>query len=513
MVDDYYCMSDRSRAVERDEVENTIFDVVIVGAGINGACLYHHLCRRGYRILLIDKGDFASGTSQASAMLIWGGLLYLRQMDVSTVWKLSRARDAMVRELGAEVEPRTFRYVPRTGGAARFGLLSGLWLYWFLGAMRRRPPVLEMNYPEKSLLAPQARRPALSYEEAALSLSDSRFVLRWILPWHGEGKLALNHCGLSGAAWDPSRREWRIDLHDNLEGRELSTRARWIVNCAGIWTDEVNAIAGIDCAYKHLLSKGVFVTVRRPRGHESPLMFDTGVNGDSISFLPWGPVSLWGPTETFVERPQRAYAVESEDVRWLLDQSARHLESRIRPADVVSLRCGVRPLAVKKSFAGRPYPLELSRRSRVSPDQNLPWVSVHGGKITGCIDLAEGIVRLLPHFRSTSSTLPRPLEPIEWSRFPGLSERVPSARWCRKEERCYRLVDYLRRRTNISQWVRGGGLGDEDRNLSFLVRIASVFTGGDIGEARRQVEKYRDEVRVQDDLIAFADPYREESLT
>src|SRR5690606_7270988 len=337
------------------------------------------------------------------------------------------------------------------------------------GAMRRRPPALEHDYPEKTLLAPAARRPALAYEEAALSLSDSRFVLRWIVPWRGQGQVALNHCGLDRARWDRRSRVWDLELRDELGARELRARSRWVIYCAGIWTDEVNRRARIECPYKHVLSKGAFVTVRRPAGHEVPLMFDTGMNGDSISFLPWGPVSLWGPTETLVDRPERAYRVEVDDVRWLIEQSARHLERPIRAEDIVSLRCGVRPLVVKKSFSRRPYPLEISRRSRVSAAREAPWISVHGGKITGCVDLAEAIVRMLPRFPARSLEAPRPQEPIEWFHYPGLADPVPSPSWCRREERCYRLVDYLRRRTNISQWVPGGGLGENDRHFPLLV--------------------------------------------
>ena len=74
--------------------------------------LYHHLCRLGYRVLLVDKGDFACGTSQASAMMVWGGLLYLRNLDFLTVAKLSRDREAMIRSMGAEVSPTLFRYIP-----------------------------------------------------------------------------------------------------------------------------------------------------------------------------------------------------------------------------------------------------------------------------------------------------------------------------------------------------------------------------------------------------------------
>ena len=81
------------------EAGETGFDVAVVGGGINGASLYHELCARGYRVLLIDKGDFASGTSQSSAMMVWGGLLYLRNLDFKAVIEFSLSRDRMIQSL------------------------------------------------------------------------------------------------------------------------------------------------------------------------------------------------------------------------------------------------------------------------------------------------------------------------------------------------------------------------------------------------------------------------------
>ena len=74
-------------------LEETVFDIAIIGGGINGAAVYHQLCSQGYRVLLVDKADFGGGTSQASAMFIWGGVLYLRNLELLTVAKfcLSRA--------------------------------------------------------------------------------------------------------------------------------------------------------------------------------------------------------------------------------------------------------------------------------------------------------------------------------------------------------------------------------------------------------------------------------------
>ena len=145
------------------------FDAVIIGGGISGACLYDRMCREGYRVLLVDRGDFGSGTSQASAMMIWGGLLYLRQFDLGTVWKLSRARDDLIAQAGSPIRTQEFRYVPELGqGHNSLKTRAGLWLYWLLGRRERRFPGVEDTYLEQAFLRPNTSGRSHVYEEGVL---------------------------------------------------------------------------------------------------------------------------------------------------------------------------------------------------------------------------------------------------------------------------------------------------------------------------------------------------------
>src|SRR4029450_9414110 len=96
------------RRAESDAARTEVFDVVIIGAGITGACLFHQLRNKGFRVLLTDKSDFAGGTSQSSAMMLWGGLAYLRSFDIPTVFRLSSSREALIRGMRGCAAPRTF---------------------------------------------------------------------------------------------------------------------------------------------------------------------------------------------------------------------------------------------------------------------------------------------------------------------------------------------------------------------------------------------------------------------
>ena len=475
-------------------LEDNVFDVAIIGGGINGACLYHQLCTAGFSVLLLDKSDFAAGTSQASAMMVWGGLLYLRNFDLPSVRRLCRSRDRMLRDLAEWVKPCRFRYVPSGDGGLPPSLVhAALYLYWLIGGCQRRRPRREYDFPERSLLTTNLPHPSLVYEEACVEPSDARFVLQWLLSTQGDRQAALNYCGLTDAAFDRSSQTWRLDLHDTILARPGPARARWVVNAAGPWTDEINARHGLDSPYKHVLSKGVFITLRRDPRHQLPLIFPTRTDTDAMSLIPWGPVSLWGPTETPVESIADGFSATPADVRALLDELNHHLAHPVSPNDIISLRCGLRPLAVHRAFGGAFNSLDLSRRHRIHRDADRPWISVYGGKLTDCVATARATMALLKQSLPYNAAPPARtagLQPsIPFDSYPSLDEPVPAPTWCAAAESCWTLDDYLRRRTNVSQWVARGGLGQTGEHRAHLLRVAQVLTRGDAA-ATNAVDAY-----------------------
>ena len=128
------------------QLNNSDFDVVIVGGGISGASLFARMASEGYKTLLIDKGDFGSATSQASGMMIWGGLLYLKSLDFRTVLSLCRDRDVLISGCPSRIRSQYFYYFPLRRGWQYTPLVKGgLDFYRLLGGMRRA-----RNYKEKN---------------------------------------------------------------------------------------------------------------------------------------------------------------------------------------------------------------------------------------------------------------------------------------------------------------------------------------------------------------------------
>ena len=466
--------------MKREELINNTncsdFDVTVIGGGISGARIYSELCSRGYRVLLIDKGDFGCGTSQASGMMIWGGLLYLKNLDFKTVYKLSKARDGMLAKFPDMVDSRSFRYMPcQTGGRNRMFVYWALVLYWLLGSRKRHFPKGEKEYSELKLVNSDQFKKSLTYEEAFLNLSDCRFVLHWLMAWQSERTIPLNYCSVKQSSYKDNH--WHLSIKDGLHNKEFECKSKFIVNAAGVWTDTVNSEFEVESIYRHRFSKGVYLNLPKPSEHLKTLIFEMGLHGDSLTYVPWGPVSMWGPTETPVENLTDAFIPDKNDIQFLLDSANKNLRRKFGISDIVSVRTGVRPLAVKKGFNKKVYPLNLSRKHLINKSTSKNFLSIYGGKLTSCGIIADEVAHYLtPHIKKTAENKIEFIQPNNLIHFPKIKEELPSPEWCKKHEACHTLEDYLRRRTNISQWVANEGFGRNMENETLLKSMAETFT-------------------------------------
>jgi glycerol-3-phosphate dehydrogenase len=466
------------RQTQWERIESSGFDVLILGGGISGACLFHHLSAAGYRVLLVDRGDFAGATSQSSAMMIWGGLLYLKDLRFPTVWRLCASRDRLVKEKASWVRPKQFRYLVSQNGR-RGGLMMNTALhgYWMMGRCQGVRPHRSQTFPETSFLRDEAFANSFVYEEAVVDGSDSRFALRWILDGQTDQAVALNYCAPLEASYKETAGQWRVVVQDQLKqdmSREVRTRV--IVNCTGPWTDQINNQFGVQTPFKHVFSKGVFISLPRFPNHELPLIMDVGDAGDCMSLIPWGPVSLWGPTESADSELSDALSIKPADISYLLGELNKFLTEPKDRSDIVSVRNGVRALVVRKDAGANESTLRLSRKFEIHSDPKRPWLSVYGGKLTGCVRLAQLATAKIRRIVGAGSSTPRRATvastDFEQTFFPGLPIPVPTINWCVNQELCCTLDDYLRRRTNIAQWVPRGGLGRHNENRNYLTEMA-----------------------------------------
>jgi glycerol-3-phosphate dehydrogenase len=249
----------------------------------------------------------------------------------------------------------------------------------------------------------------------------------------------------------------------------------------------------------------VFLGLRRDPRLMTSLIVEKA-DRDCYALIPWGPVALWGPTETYTDSTDEGFSPTGADVQSLIEEFARHFSTRIQREDIVSLRCGVRGLAVPSSTRVKANRMSssLSRKYVVHADRDLPWMSVYGGKLTSCAAIAHSAAEKI-RSRVKPSLPPQQLPESgtrfqATSKYPGLPYLVLSVRGSLRES-CWTLEDYLRRRTNISQWVPRGGLGANDENVRVLRDIAAAFWRHDGLSAEAVVSDYQRKVEATFDNI------------
>lgn len=408
------------------------FDVCVVGGGSTGAALTLLLARAGARVVLLERDDFGSGTSQESSNLIWGGIKYLEHGELGLVRRLCAARDRLFEACPTQVRPVPFVLaVPHEAARwrrSRAALTFGAWLYRRL-AQRRPPP---SRWLEPSALArahPQIRwermRGALRYEDGLLVDHDARFVFRFVAEAERLGAVVLN--GAKVVALDRGAGRWRVAFAREGDDREVEAAA--VVDTAGPWAEEVARLARARTRARHLFSKGVHLVLDRPPPPEGVLA-SLDENDRPVFLIPMGPRVVIGTTDTPVDAPTREVTAEDRSFLLSLARDRFALDPPPGEDDVVAVRCGVRPLVV----TGRPKEgsdwLALSRRHVVDVDPERSFVAVFGGKLTECVGIAEEVASAL-------AGLGVPLDPSRFGRHWMADPPRPVRRSVR--ERCERL--------------------------------------------------------------------------
>ena len=368
------------------------FDVLVLGGGINGAVSAAALAARGARVALIDRGDFASVTSQQSSNLAWGGIKYLETYEFGLVHKLCRARNKLIRSYPSTVqEIRFFTSIEEGFRHGRFKLWLGALLYWFIGAFFTRGPRL-LSRSDIAREEPIVRTDALSggfeYSDAYLHDNDARFVWGFIRSALDRGCVAANYVEALGSTREADG--WTVRAREVTTGRELSVSARVIVNACGPYADEVNGKSGVKTEHKHVLSKGIHILVDRLTPHRRVLTFFAD-DGRLFFVIPMGGKTCIGTTDTRVDRPE--VGVTPEDRKFVLDNINKRLQlpRPLTEQDIIAERCGVRPLAVSQAGGGGRDWMQLSRKHVVEVDHERKHVTIFGGKLTDCLNVGDEI--------------------------------------------------------------------------------------------------------------------------
>ena len=351
--------------MERDVrlLEDDRFDLLVIGGGIYGAWVAYDAAQRGLRVAIVERKDWAAGTSSGSSKLIHGGLRYLETGSLGLVRKSLTERQRLARLGPHRVRP--LRFVIPTWTDDRVGRLRlrlGLWLYDKLGgggsptggreAIGRRAMLERYDFLEADRL-----RGGFAYGDCVTD--DARFTLEIVDGAARAGAVAANRVRATALLLDRGRVRG-AEVEDEETGRRMRVRADVTVVCAGPWTASLVESAGVSGLPRPRITKGVHLLLPRLAAEEAFLL---PTRDRRVVFLvPWYGRTLLGTTDTDYDGRPEDVRVERGDVRYLLDQARRAIRVDWTQADVVASFAAVRTMrpsrAESPSAVGREFALE-----------------------------------------------------------------------------------------------------------------------------------------------------------
>jgi glycerol-3-phosphate dehydrogenase len=406
----------RSRNLIR--LEHETFDLLIIGGGITGAGIASEATRRGYKVALVEKGDFASGTSSKSSKLIHGGLRYLATLKFGQVFEACHQRHRLLDLAPHLVCPLPF-VLPVYQNSPRpwWQIRVAMWLYDVLTTSRNGSGRLwpghqiwsaDQVVTNEPLLSSEGLLKAAHYYECGAD--DARLTLMTLLDAHRLGAVLANHTMVTGLL-QAGNRVVGVQVCDQLSSSEIEVEAPLVISAVGPWTDQLLRLTAEPVQRWLHPTKGVHLVVRRERlPTQAALTFNAPHDGRFMFLTPWGGHTLIGTTDTNYSRDPDNVSATSEDVAYILEAVEKAFPSaRLNEDDVVSTYAGLRPLVRENGHSRGHTPsrsnYSRSREHRVC--QVRPGlITVAGGKFTTYRTMAKEVVNeaarilALEHHRS-----------------------------------------------------------------------------------------------------------------
>ena len=407
--------SSDSRSQALAQLAGDDFDVLVIGGGIVGSGVARDAAMRGLRVALVDRHDFAFGTSSRSSRLLHGGLRYLEQGRIGLVREASLEK-RILRDIAPHLgDPLGFVFPDyKKTGRPLWQLRVGVKLYDLLCNGRNFGPSRGYTPAETLQILPGLNREgllgAVRYFDGLTN--DARLVLDTHRSAARAGATLANYTRFVSARAHANG--WNCDLHDELASRAFTVRARTLINATGPWAEGLG-----DSAVKLRLSKGVHLVVDR---RHLPVTDAVVISeGKRILFvIPWGERLIIGTTDTDYQGAPEAVVTEPADVAYILKTVNEAFPSvTLHPSDIISTWAGLRPLIANPDGS----PSDISRAHQIRSPRT-GWWDVAGGKLTTYRLMAEQTVdSLVSHLRRSAKpcrTAQEPLLPADEARYSGI---------------------------------------------------------------------------------------------
>ncbi|MGH1350725.1 MAG: glycerol-3-phosphate dehydrogenase [Methyloligellaceae bacterium] len=377
-----------------------MFDIVIVGGGINGVGIARDAAGRGLSVFLAEKGDLASGTSSAATKLIHGGLRYLEQYEFSLVREALSEREVLWRLAPHIIHPLRFILPHHRGLRPTMLIRLGLFLYDYIGGRRKLPGSKAINLKQHEAGKVLKKEFEKGFEYSDCWVDDARLVVLNALDAQNNG--AEIHVGTEVVSARKEEDCWRIKLK-NCSGEELSdVRGRILINAAGPWAGSfLNGAVGSNSKGQVRLVKGSHIVVKKLFDHDKAYIFQ---NDDQriIFAIPYeGDYTLIGTTDVEYVGEPGDVKISQDEIEYLCSAASEYFEEEVVPERVHWSYSGVRPLYDD----GDANPQEVTRDFVLDVDgkKGEPvLLNIFGGKLTTYRYLAEKALEKLSPWISVS---------------------------------------------------------------------------------------------------------------
>lgn len=415
-----------------------MYDILIIGGGINGAGIARDAAGRGLKVLLCEKDDLASHTSSASTKLIHGGLRYLEHYDFALVRKALMEREVLLKAAPHIIWPLRFVLPHHKDLRPSWLIRLGLFLYDHLGGRKLLPATKTRKRSNSDVFAPLKQEFTKGFEYSDCWVEDARLVVLNAMDAADRGATIMTRTECLGV----ERRDdgWVATLR--VDGKpDLTVEARTVINAAGPWVDHIAGVAGVKSsdAPQVRLVKGSHIIVPKLFDDERCFIFQSG-DGRIVFAIPYedNRFTLIGTTDLAFEGDLNHVKASPDEIDYLCSLANEYFDQQITADDVVSTYSGVRPLfedqAENASSVTRDYVLKLQGGDDAS------FLSVIGGKITTYRKLAEDALKALkPCLPQQGSAW------TEHSPLPGGD--IPNADFATFENHCAEVYDWMDRKT------------------------------------------------------------------
>ncbi len=367
----------------------SIYDLFVIGGGVNGCGVARDAAGRGFSVGLAEKGDLAGGTSSKSTKLIHGGLRYLEMFEFGMVREALEERETLLDIAPHLVQPLRFILPVAPGGRPAWMLRLGLLLYDHLGARKKLPGagMLDLRAaPEGAALRPGLRK-AFSYWDCRVD--DARLVILNARDAADRGADILVGAEVLRAKVEQG--VWRLDLRDRSSGAERTISARLVVNAAGPWAEGVmRDLVRATNPPRLRLVRGSHLVTKKLFDGDAAFLFQNADRRVVFAIPFQEDFTLIGTTDVDqAEAPERA-AISADETAYLCRAASAFLAREVTPSDVVWSFSGVRPLkdegAERAARASRDYALDETACD------GAPLINILGGKLTAYRRVGEQVV-------------------------------------------------------------------------------------------------------------------------